>query len=144
VQVAIVIDTELGVDFAPEGKPDPIVQIVMLRFQPHVTEDSEIYSQFLEVVSAFKAQPNVNASLRPAGYMHHTKEQLLSAVQWPDKTQSITHVLTVTADSPAALRDLQAAPVYGKWLQTEMPHLMQDGHPAAMIFYTPMTLTASC
>mmetsp|Transcript_63586 Transcript_63586/g.199113 ORF Transcript_63586/g.199113 Transcript_63586/m.199113 type:complete len:258 (+) Transcript_63586:59-832(+) len=139
-----VMDTDLGLDLAPAaGAQEPMLQIVLLRFQVHVTRESEVYSSFQEVIAEFGKCPGIRAALRPAGWGQLSKDEMLRHIDWPDRTMSFTHCLTIAADSLAELKSLLGSEVYGRWLKTESPHLFNDGKPAALIFHMPLQVTAS-
>merc|ERR1712232_274406 len=107
IKMAIVVDTELGVKFTPEVKPDALVMNGLLRFQPHVTPDSPVYATFQRAVEDFNAQFGISAALRHVGHGELNKEDLLKEIEWPDKTSGITHCLTIRADSIDCLKNLQ-------------------------------------
>lgn len=134
---------DLGIDLDPTGKEDPMLEIVFLRFKPEVTDDSEIYQTFLKAVAEFNKSPGVAACLRPAGYHGMIKEDLLGEIQWSADSFIGTHCLTVAADSPQQLKDLMNSEAYGNWLKTEMPYLVQDGIPPAVIFFAPLKIKNS-
>lgn len=143
---AIEMDIDFALNLEPEGKEDPILMAAFLRFKADVTDDSEVFKQFLKAVEAFNGFPGIQAALRPAGHNTMLKEELIAELQWNDSTRGMTHCLMVAAESPQKLKDLQSSEEYGKWLMMEMPHLSQEpgGMPPAAIFYFPMTVTAKC
>mmetsp|Transcript_94440 Transcript_94440/g.281902 ORF Transcript_94440/g.281902 Transcript_94440/m.281902 type:complete len:308 (+) Transcript_94440:74-997(+) len=138
------IVTDLAIDLKPEGKEDAIMEYVLLRFKPEVTDDSEVFQSFLKAVADFNQCPGIAAALQPAGYGKLLQEDVLSVMRWTNQSFVWTHLLVVAADSPQRLKDLMSSEAYGKWLMTEMPHLKQDGGPAAAMFFAPLAVTASC
>lgn len=140
----IEMDTELAIDVDPQGKEDPILQIVFLTFLPHVTDDSDLYLSFEETVAAFNKFHGISASLRGAGSATLVKEDLREELVWSDGTQGMTHTLLIAADSPEALKVLHASQEYASWLQLESPHLHhREFPPAAIIMYCPVAMTAN-
>jgi len=136
------IFSELRVRLAPDGKEDPVLQLVLLRFQEHVTEESEIYAQFCEAVAAMDSSSQAaSASLNSLGHGVHGKEDFLKELGAPDGSCGVTHVLTIAADSPAAVKELMSSTAYKAWLKLELPHLMKDGAPAALSFFTPLKVS---
>merc|ERR1712168_1015397 len=102
-----------------------------MGFQSHVVKDSPIYKSFQEVIGEFDKNAGICASLRPLGYCKLDKIQMLKLIDWPDRASGMTHCLTIAADSLSDLKGLHGAEAYTKWLQLEMPHLLNDGNPAA-------------
>mmetsp|Transcript_28756 Transcript_28756/g.66997 ORF Transcript_28756/g.66997 Transcript_28756/m.66997 type:complete len:308 (+) Transcript_28756:84-1007(+) len=136
--------TDVGMDLSTEGKEDPILELVFLKFQEHVTDDSDTYGAFLKAVAEFNKCSGISACLRPAGNGLLLKEDLLKEVEWQDSSQGFTHCLTVLAESPQHLKDLMQGEAYGRWMMTEMPHLKQDGVPPAVIFFLPLKVSVKC
>lgn len=142
IKGAIVTDTELSVHFDPRFYPAvdsaPIVMFSKLRFQPYVTSGSEVYACLKDIVGQFRKEPGISASLEPVGYAGFNKQEWLKALQSKDMTMGVTHVLTLTVASMERLRDWQASDIYGKWLEAAMPHLVNDGMPAVVVFFAPL------
>jgi len=139
------ITTDLAVDLNPEGKEDPILQLVLIRFKDEVTDDSEVFQTLVKAVDQFNQVPGIGAALRPTGHSTLIKQDLISELAWNDSSAHMSHLLTVVADSPQHLKDLQESECYGKWLMTEMPQLKQaPGLFPAIIFYAPLKVTAQC
>lgn len=143
IRGVFVTDSELAVDLAPGGREDPLLQVALLRFQPHVTRESQVYRDLQEAVAEFGNSKGVRASLRHMGHGGLSKDQLVRELQWADRTNGITHCLTIAADSLADLKALVDAEVYSRWLQMEVPHLRDDGQPAALVFHAPLELAAA-
>lgn len=139
----IVMDTELGMDLLPREGGEAIMQVVMLRFQAHVTKDSAVYRSFQGVVAEFSKHPGVRACLRHAGYGDLTAEGLYKAMDWPDRRMGHTHCLLITAESLAQLKSLLASEIYSKWMNIERPHLINDGLPPVVIFHAPLEVEAT-
>jgi len=142
--VVAVTDLEVGFDFVHEGKADPILEIVLLRFQVHVTPASKVYESFQQAVQNFsKSRPGIQASLRLLGHGDLTKDELIQEIDWQDRANDTTHVLTVAADSVVDLKELMASDEYAAWIQTESPHLVNDGKPSAVVFFVPLQFTTT-
>merc|ERR1711879_285135 len=107
----------------------------LLRFQPHVTANSQIYGSLQKAVDAFNTQSGISAALTHVGHGEMNKQDVLQELDWPDRSNNITHCLTISADSTACLKQLQGNPIYSNFLGLEQPHLVNDGWPAAVIFF---------
>jgi len=137
----VVVDCELGTDLSCKGKTDPVLQVALLRFLPHVTKESAAYKSFLELVAQFEQHSGIRAALRPLGHGELGCEELLNEIQWHDRTDGVTHCLTIAADSVDDLHALLSADVYDNWQRNEALHLCDDGEqPGSLIFHIPQRL----
>merc|ERR1712232_1318315 len=92
----------------------------------------------LEVIEKFNAEPGIKASFKRAGTAELTKDQLLEAVSWPDKTGGFTHCLSVVCDNADALKGYLVSDAHKAWAGVARPNF--DGTPPSCILDYPLIL----
>ena len=107
---------------------------------PSVADGSEAHAAMLEVVAQFNAVPGVVASFRRAGHGPLSKEALLEALAWPDKSGGFTHYLCVVCDDDAALKGYLHGDSHKAWVPVARPNF--EGDPPSLIFDCPLLLSA--
>lgn len=137
-QGIVVLDTELAVALEPQD--EKIVHFGAFKI-PTLEKDSEPHAELLKLVGLFNEISGVAASFKPVGTDTMSKDELLAAVEWPDKTAEFSFLLTIVCDNTEALKSYLHSEAHDAWVSTIRP-LFGGTPPPGLIFDAQLSIAS--